>query len=822
MKTKKSVRKLLSLLMIFALLCTCGGLSAFATVDHAESTGGVTAVDEVFNNNNIYMNGAEALPSGSESYAEVNVEKSVTVSNPNGGNNGADAYSFPGTTAVVNVGEDVLVTGTETSKGAQADAINGGTAQVRVGGDVYTNVATDSEGHEKAIGIQVIAYGTDSEPNATVDVHGTVTADADGYAEAEGTMVTADGGLAVANTGEISAISDKGISEGVYSFTGTSGEVVANTHDGDIRAESLDNWATGISAENNGNTVINTGDGDVYAKGEMADGIIAISYDGELKISVENVEAVTTEDGSSAMGVHVKAYDDGEAHVTADEVSASAPSAVGVKLHSQNGASADVTANEIIALAKKDSNGADGHAVGAKLSAQGAEGAGANLDVNGDIKADTVGVELSAMDQNGVYVTADNITGGDVGLSFVRLEEDAHAFASVQEVIHGDNIGILVNQLVTAENVEIAVWKIDTVEVDGEDHVALEEASGQRSVTKLSQTVEEKIQYLIKVQDDQKDIIKEVDGAILYPFIEEGSVGSATEGTKLTLKKLNLPEGCELTGAYNGQNGDKVELLTDADGNYYYVVPRGGGVILSVTWDKTSGGGEDPNPDNPGGGDNPSGAIWTNGVAYVDITFDFNGGHRLASLFTGPVVKRVPAGTWAVLIDPPVKEGADFLGWISDSDHVTVTKPGQNFCAMENVIFKASWSDNPVSTAAEQKAAQAEAERNAALAEAIAQSETVVASADELQDGQAVPADEAHAMTATSPKTGDDSSPAAISLGGDGSAALSLAGLMSADSSGLSAKLVIDLGGGSALEIPVDIQLSFGTPALVMTGDGNG
>ena len=77
-------------------------------------------------------------------------------------------------------------------------------------------------------------------------------------------------------------------------------------------------------------------------------------------------------------------------------------------------------------------------------------------------------------------------------------------------------------------------------------------------------------------------------------------------------------------------------------------------------------------------------------------------------------------------------------------------------------------------------------------------------------------------MTATSPKTGDDSSPAAISLGGDGSAALSLAGLMSADSSGLSAKLVIDLGGGSALEIPVDIQLSFGTPALVMTGDGNG
>ena len=55
-----------------------------------------------------------------------------------------------------------------------------------------------------------------------------------------------------------------------------------------------------------------------------------------------------------------------------------------------------------------------------------------------------------------------------------------------------------------------------------------------------------------------------------------------------------------------------------------------------------------------------------------------------------------------------------------------------------------------------------------------------------------------------------------ISIGGE-TAAASLANLLNGNGNGLQAKLVVDLGGGKALEIPVEIQLALGTPAIVST-----
>ena len=48
---------------------------------------------------------------------------------------------------------------------------------------------------------------------------------------------------------------------------------------------------------------------------------------------------------------------------------------------------------------------------------------------------------------------------------------------------------------------------------------------------------------------------------------------------------IAVPDGYTLTGAYNGE-GEKIALEKDADGNYYVVVPRGGGVYLSVELEK--------------------------------------------------------------------------------------------------------------------------------------------------------------------------------------------------------------------------------------------
>ena len=54
----------------------------------------------------------------------------------------------------------------------------------------------------------------------------------------------------------------------------------------------------------------------------------------------------------------------------------------------------------------------------------------------------------------------------------------------------------------------------------------------------------------------------------------------AYEKDTVTLK-LEIPKDKELIAVY-GDDGQEVPLEKDADGNYYVVVPRGGGVILSV------------------------------------------------------------------------------------------------------------------------------------------------------------------------------------------------------------------------------------------------
>ena len=50
--------------------------------------------------------------------------------------------------------------------------------------------------------------------------------------------------------------------------------------------------------------------------------------------------------------------------------------------------------------------------------------------------------------------------------------------------------------------------------------------------------------------------------------------------------KINVYDGYTLTGVYNGK-GERTAVGQDAAGNYYIMVPKGGGVYLSVTLEKT-------------------------------------------------------------------------------------------------------------------------------------------------------------------------------------------------------------------------------------------
>lgn len=97
---------------------------------------------------------------------------------------------------------------------------------------------------------------------------------------------------------------------------------------------------------------------------------------------------------------------------------------------------------------------------------------------------------------------------------------------------------------------------------------------------------EKKIMYIIKVdQPSEGGKIKAVD--------ENGNdlkksfgFDVAHEGEKVLLK-ANLKEGYKITKAYNGL-GEKTPILKDKNENYYIIVPKGGGVYLTVELEYTT------------------------------------------------------------------------------------------------------------------------------------------------------------------------------------------------------------------------------------------
>ena len=59
----------------------------------------------------------------------------------------------------------------------------------------------------------------------------------------------------------------------------------------------------------------------------------------------------------------------------------------------------------------------------------------------------------------------------------------------------------------------------------------------------------------------------------------------AHEGEKVILK-ANLQSGWKIKAAYNGDGANKQKLSKDENGNYYIIVPKGGGICLSADLEK--------------------------------------------------------------------------------------------------------------------------------------------------------------------------------------------------------------------------------------------
>ncbi len=130
-----------------------------------------------------------------------------------------------------------------------------------------------------------------------------------------------------------------------------------------------------------------------------------------------------------------------------------------------------------------------------------------------------------------------------------------------------------------SEKLDLTVWKI---EANGGEIIAGDDvdafAKTVSYIVNLEQPSEGGTIYATKADGSPLDR-KYNDPGESLPVDEEGFEVSHED--EKVLLKADLEPGYEIKAAYNGK-GEKVELSVDADGNYYVIVPRGGGIYLSA------------------------------------------------------------------------------------------------------------------------------------------------------------------------------------------------------------------------------------------------
>ena len=297
------------------------------------------------------------------------------------------------------------------------------------------------------------------------------------------------------------------------------------------------------------------------------DEVSAVSGEnGVLTVKAEGVEAEA--EGFQAIGVYVDAEDNGTVNLEIGEEGITATAGVyaaGAVLTANGG-----TVNATVGEGGISATG-DGFSAGAVLTASN-EG-NVNLTVEGDVAGDTAGLVIGGLEP-----------GASDGTGTID--------AFIEETLSGEN-AVVVASAELEDNLTLTVWqatvnketnRVVTSAADYEKFVGYEYSDEEKeALAATAQKVEEKIQYIIKLEQPEAGAnlsVTDKDGNALK---KKNNYDVANENDTVILK-VNLQEGYTLTGAFNGVN-EKVELQQDGDGNYYVVVPKGGGVYLSVTLD---------------------------------------------------------------------------------------------------------------------------------------------------------------------------------------------------------------------------------------------
>ena len=245
------------------------------------------------------------------------------------------------------------------------------------------------------------------------------------------------------------------------------------------------------------------------------------------------------------------------------------------------------------------------------------EGSQNNIVIDGDVTGESIGLEMQNKDGGVIDVL---VTGTVTG-------------SEIPVVVGSDNL----------DGLSLTVWKIEPNEdgaVAGDMFGMVVDPSdfpdGMIPIDYVPEPVdtedfEKKIKYIVKLEQPEE-------GATISATDAEGNaLGTsheyevANEGDKVLLK-VDLQKGYLLKAAFNG-DGEKVDLLQDEAGNYYVVVPKGGGVYLSVEL----------------------------GLEEYELTFDLDGAELDGQ--TGTYTMKGEFGSTINLPGPPKKDGFEFDYW---------------------------------------------------------------------------------------------------------------------------------------------------------------
>ena len=292
-----------------------------------------------------------------------------------------------------------------------------------------------------------------------------------------------------------------------------------------------------------------------------------------LSVSAKGHDAtVNTGDvtGNEGMAMKVITAQSGEADVTVNgsiksEKSALTPAAAYIK--NSNG-KADV-------VIKGDVEAGKGMSV---VWADAYDGGNTEIRVDGDVKGDKGGINTSSHDDSTTNISIGGDITANIGI-FGRADTGGSVDIRVEGTVRSDEVGIKVIEE-ESSTFNVTAWAIcpdengivalfsDTIAPLGEPQTYAHDEDFEKN----------NISYIIRVDDN-------VAGGRLRASSE-----TAHEGDKVLLL-VDLENGYEITGAYDDNRIlQKYALSKDEDGNYYVVVPKGGGVYLTVTAQKI------PNP----------------------------------------------------------------------------------------------------------------------------------------------------------------------------------------------------------------------------------